>query len=115
MNILGFPISEAVFFVLATLSVVYIFIRTVQHYGLESARKFVYQGIVEAERRFKKGDNATKFDYVVQFARDHLPSPFGAFITETALKNAVQAWFDLCKEMLDYGLEEGVNDDACGK
>lgn len=86
-------------------------VKMVQNAGLEKVREVVYKGFVEAENRFKHGDNSEKFDYVVNLARKALPSRFSLFITESLLRRVIQLWFDLCKDLLDNGKFDLSTDD----
>lgn len=77
--------------------------KAMQTIGLEKIRKTVYHAFVHAEHSFFHGDNDNKFEYVVDVAKKALPAPFSFFITETLLRDVVQLWFDLCKDLLDDG------------
>ena len=78
-------------------------VKYVQHVGLEKIRKNVYDLFIVAEREFHHGENTEKFEYVIQWAKMAIPTPFNLFITEKLLRKVVQAWFDLCKDLLDDG------------
>ena len=78
-------------------------VKYVQHVGLEAIRKQVYHLFIEAEREFQYGENTEKFEWVIQWSRMAIPTPFNLFITEKLLRKVVQAWFDLCKDLLDDG------------
>lgn len=78
-------------------------VKYVQHVGLEKIRKKVYDLFLEAEHEFQYGENTEKFEYVINLARAAIPSPFNLFITEKLLRKVVQAWFNLCKDLLDDG------------
>ena len=90
-------------FLLLMLVFVVIFIKVMKSLGLEKIRPIVYKGFLLAENEFKKGDNKLKFEYVVHLARDSIPKPFKAFITEQTLRDIIQLWFELCKDLLDDG------------
>ena len=96
--------------VLCILTVVFclIAVKIMQTIGMEKVRKTVYASFVEAENRFKKGDNKTKFEYVVNVAKKSIPAPFNLFITETLIRDVIQLWFDLCKDLLDDGRMNGT-------
>ena len=99
--------------ILATVGVMfvgYFGYRYVQHVGLESIREKVYKLFIEAEHEFQHGDNTEKFEYVVNMAKAAVPSPFNLFITEKLLRRVVQAWFDLCKDLLDDGKLNGTKE-----
>lgn len=96
--------------VLCILTVVFCFVavKIMQTIGMEKVRKTVYSAFVDAENRYKQGDNKTKFEYVVNIAKKAIPAPFNLFITETLLREVVQLWFDLCKDLLDDGKMNGT-------
>lgn len=98
-----YPILAIALIILIVIAVVFLGVKMIQRVGLEKIRAIVYQGFVMAEHEFQYGDNAQKFEYVVQLARSSLPSPFGMFITENMLRKVIQLWFDLCKDLLDDG------------
>lgn len=86
----------------------FIAVKIMQTIGMEKVRKTVYSAFVDAENRYKQGDNKTKFEYVVNIAKKAIPAPFNLFITETLLREVVQLWFDLCKDLLDDGKMNGT-------
>lgn len=98
-----YPIIAVIFIVMIAVAVVYLFVKWMQNLGLEKIRKIVYDGFVTAEHNFQHSESQQKFEYVVQLARSHLPSPFDMFITEKLLRQVIQLWFDLCKDLLDDG------------
>lgn len=106
--------SIAIAFIVVVVALALILLaKIMQHIGLEKVRAYVYKLFVEAEHEFAYGDNQEKFDYVINLTRDFIPMPFSLFITESLLRKVVQAWFDLCKDLLDDGKlnkseEEGV-------
>lgn len=83
-------------------------VNIMQTIGMEKVRKTVYQAFIEAENRFKHGDNNAKFEYVVNVAKKSIPAPFNLFITETLIRDVIQLWFDLCKDILDDGRMNGT-------
>lgn len=92
--------------ILATIGIVVaivIAVKYVQHVGLEKIRKKVYNLFIIAEREFQHGENTEKFEYVIQWAKFAIPTPFNLFITEKLLRKVVQAWFNICKDLLDNG------------
>ena len=95
---------------LCILTVVFclIAVKIMQTIGMEKVRKTVYQSFIEAENRFKQGDNKAKFEYVVNVAKKAIPAPFNLFITETLIRDVIQLWFDLCKDLLDDGRMNGT-------
>ena len=97
------PVIAIVFMMLVAVIFIVVVVKALQAIGLERIRKIVYQGFVIAEHEFMYGDNAAKFDYVIQLARSHIPLPFSLVITESLLRTVIQAWFDLCKDLLDDG------------
>lgn len=98
-----YPITGYVFSGMFILSLAFLFVKRMQELGLEKIRKSVYEGFLYAEHIFKKGDNKAKFNYVVEVAKNALPTPFNAFITEKLLREVIQLWFDLVKDLLDDG------------
>lgn len=82
-------------------------VKVMQKIGLEKVRKTVYRGFVQAEHYFKHGENTQKFEYVVGLAKNAIPAPFNMFITEKLLRNIIQLWFDLCKDLLNDGRLNG--------
>lgn len=96
-------VISIIFLALGFSLVVFLFIKQMRRMGLEEIRDIVYQGFIVAENEFKYGDNKEKFEYVVKLARDSVPSVFKLFITEKVLRDVIQAWFDLCKDLLDDG------------
>ena len=100
---MNYPIAAYVFLGVVFGFAAYLFVKEMQRLGLEKIRGMVYRGFIEAENRFKHGDNERKFEYVVALARENIPAPFNAFISVKLLKVVVQAWFDLVKDLLDDG------------
>lgn len=96
--------------VLCILTVVFclIAVKVMQTIGMEKVRKTVYQAFIEAENRFRYGENRSKFNYVVDIAKKSIPAPFNLFITETLIRDVIQLWFDLCKDLLDDGRMNGT-------
>ena len=82
---------------------VYLAVKYVQYVGLEKIRKDVYDLFSDAEKGFQHGENTEKFNYVINLAKATIPSPYNLFITENLLRKVVQAWFNLCKDLLDDG------------
>lgn len=99
----NYPMIAYVFLGVVLVFAAYLFVKEIQRLGLEKIRGMVYRGFIEAENRFKHGDNERKFEYVVALARENIPAPFNAFISVKLLKAVVQAWFDLVKDLLDDG------------
>lgn len=101
------PIVAIVFLVLVVAVAIYLLVKAMQTIGMEKVRGYVYKLFIEAEHEYEQGDNTQKFEYVIQLARSAIPSPFNLFITESLLRKVVQAWFDLCKDLLDDGKLNG--------
>ncbi len=97
------PVMAITFMVLLILLLITLFIQAMQTEGLEKIRAIVYKGFVTAEHEFEQGENTQKFEYVVNLARSAIPSPFRFFITEAILREVIQLWFDVCKDLLDDG------------
>ena len=67
--------------------------------GLDGIRADVYQLILKAEHMYREsGTGKQKFEWVIQ-----LPKWLQVFVTEKALKEIVQNWFDGIKDLLDDG------------
>lgn len=107
-----FITSNATTIVLAIIGIViavWLIVKYIRHVGLETIRERVYKAFIEAEHEFQHGDNAAKFEYVINIAKSAIPSPFNLFITENLLRKVVQAWFDLVKDLLDDGKFNGTS------
>lgn len=107
-----FITSNAVTIVLAIAGIVvaaFLIVKYIRHLGLEAIRERVYQAFLNAEHEFQHGENAEKFEYVLNIAKSAIPAPFNLFITENLLRKAVQAWFDLVKDLLDNGKFNGTS------
>ena len=102
------PIAAIILILIVAVVGVFLLIKAIQIIGMEKVRGYVYHQFIEAEHKFKHGENTQKFEYVIQLARSHLPMPFGLFITESLLRKVVQLWFDLCKDLLDDGRMNGT-------
>lgn len=109
---IDYPIIATIFTILVVAVVIFVLVKLSQTIGMESIRKAVYDGFVEAEHEFKYGDNSQKFEYVIRVAREALPKPFSTFITESFLRKAVQLWFNLCKDLLDDGKLNGSEESS---
>ena len=96
-----------VFVAVIVVVAVFLFVKAMQAVGLEKIRGYVYKLFVDAEHIFKHGENTAKFEYVVNLAKSVVPAPFNIFITEELLRTVVQAWFDICKDLLDDGKVNG--------
>lgn len=92
-----------IFIVMVLLFFIFLFVKYLQTLGLEKIRGKVYNAFLVVEHEFQYGDNEQKFEYVVQLARSSLPKPFNFFITEKFLRNIIQLWFNLIKDLLDDG------------
>lgn len=107
-----FIVANAKTIILATIGfgvVAFLVVKYVRNIGLESIRERVYQAFLEAEHEFQHGENAEKFEYVINIAKTAIPVPFNIFITESLLRKAVQTWFDLVKDLLDDGKFNGTS------
>lgn len=72
--------------------------------SLEEIRNDVYQLILKAEHMYEEsGAGKQKMKWVVSQARKLLPNWAQALISEDALMNIIQAWFDGIKDLLDDG------------
>ena len=110
-----FIIDNATPVVLAIIGIaiaVFLIVKYIRHVGLESIRERVYKAFLDAEHEFQHGDNAEKFEYVINIAKTAIPTPINLFITENLLRKVVQAWFDLIKDLLDDGKFNGTSTDA---
>ena len=101
------PVVAIVFVVLVVIVAILLLVKAMQTIGLEKIRGYVYKLFIEAEHEFQHGDNEEKFNYVICLAKGAIPSPFDLFITEALLRKVVQAWFDICKDLLDDGKLNG--------
>lgn len=98
------------FICIVAVSLCYFAVRMMQKIGMEKVRKTVYKAFVYAENHFNHGENRIKFEYVVQQAQKKIPAPFNLFITEKLLRDTIQLWFTLCKDLLDDGRINGTGD-----
>ncbi|MBP3676796.1 MAG: hypothetical protein J6I97_00470 [Agathobacter sp.] len=77
----------------------------------DEIRADVYDLCQKAEKRFKSGQGAQKFAYVVQLARSLLPKRVQAFVTVPVLQalfeKLIQELFDEIKDYLDDGKVNG--------
>lgn len=107
--------SKVILLVLLTVLLVvglcYVGIKEMQRIGLDKIRESVYKAFLVAEHRFQYGENDAKFCYVVNVAKELIPAPFNIFITEGLLKEVIQMWFNLCKDLLDDGNMNGTETD----
>lgn len=94
--------------IIAAVLLIWALVKTIRERGLENIRGDVYQLFLKAEHQFQHGENTAKFEYVVNAAKELIPSPFNMFITESLLRSAIQAWFDLIKDFLDDGKLNGT-------
>lgn len=97
------PIVAVVFIVAVVVIALLLAVKVLRNLGFEKIRKAVYLAFVVAENSFNHGDNKTKFEYVVNTAKECLPDPFKIFISEKLLRKVIQEWFTLCKDLLDDG------------
>ena len=102
------PLIATVFLLLVVGVAILLLIKLMQSIGMEKIREKVYQAFLKAEHRFQHGDNHEKFEYVVNVAKTAIPSPYNLFITETLLRDVIQLWFDLIKDLLDDGKLNGT-------
>jgi len=94
-------IALAVAFIALTATLIYHYMRMK---GLEGIRCDVYQLILKAEHMYKEsGTGQQKLKWVVQQARGLLPTWLQWVITEDALMNIVDEWFQGVKDLLDDG------------
>ena len=97
------PVVAVVFIVVVVAIALLLTVKVARNAGFEKIRKAVYLAFVVAENNFNYGDNKTKFEYVVNTAKEYLPAPFKVFITEKLPRQVIQEWFTLCKDLLDDG------------
>ena len=72
--------------------------------SLEEIRNDVYKLILKAEHMYEEsGSGKQKMKWVVSQARKLLPKWAQALISEDALMDIIQAWFDGVKDLLDDG------------
>lgn len=89
-------------YILLCILITYLIIKVVRFVGFDKLRKVAYQGFLQAEKEFKSGENQAKFEYVVGLVRSSVPPYLAPFVTEKLLRNIIQTWFDLCKDLLNY-------------
>ena len=99
----GHPLAVGIFIVVVVAIGLYAVTKAMQKVGMEKVREYVYQLFVEAEHKFLHGENDQKFEYVVSMAKSAIPMPFNLFITDDLVRDVIQLWFDLCKDLLDDG------------
>lgn len=92
--------------ILVSVVLVVFLILSLRKLGLERIREIVYNAFVVAENHFNDGDE--KFEYVVKVAQMNIPMPFKLVITEKTLRKTIQLWFDICKDLLDNGKIDNV-------
>lgn len=72
--------------------------------SMQEIRADVYQLFLQAEHTYTETDaGKQKMKWVVSKARLLLPNWLQAFISGEFLCNAIQAWFDAVKDLLDDG------------
>ena len=102
------PKVGIIFAIVGVLVVLFLFVKAMQTIGMEKARAYVYKLFIKAENEFEYGDNSSKFEYVISMAKSAIPMPFSLFVTESLLRDVVQTWFDVCKDLLDDGKFNGT-------
>lgn len=84
--------------------------------GLDGVRNNIYQLILHAEHMYKEsGQGKQKLKWVVQQARGLLPKWLQIFMTEEALMNVIDVWFNGVKDLLDDGKVNGSQQDQKGR
>ena len=106
--IIDHPILVGFTVMVLTIIFILIFLKAMQILGLDKCRAVVYKAFVTAENSFKDGND--KFEYVISIAVASIPKPFSYFINEKLVRKTVQLWFDLCKDLLDDGRVNSVED-----
>lgn len=106
--IIDHPILVGFTVMILTIILILIFLKAMQILGLDKCRAAVYKAFVTAENSFKNGND--KFEYVIVIATASIPKPFSYFINEKLIRKTVQLWFDLCKDLLDDGRVNSVED-----
>lgn len=90
--------------IIALIGVIVLTFIYIKNKTLDEIRADVYQLFVTAEHIYKESKSGKqKMDYVIGLARSMLPNWLRPFITETMLKNIIQVWFDMVKDLLDDG------------
>lgn len=92
-----------IIFVITVLIVVFILKFFIKKFGMERVRGVAYKAFLIAEHHFNKGENSKKFEYVIAIVYAALPEFFRFFISEQFLRETVQEWFILIKDLLDDG------------
>lgn len=97
------PVLILVIAVLLIVTIV-IAVQYMKQKGLDGIRADVYQLILKAEHMYNEsGTGKQKFEWVIQQARGLLPKWLQVFVTDKAMKEAVQKWFVGVKDLLDDG------------
>lgn len=102
------PIVAGVFILIVLGAACLFLVRLMQSIGLSRVRETVYKAFLHAEHRFLHSESDLKFEYVVSVAKKAIPAPYNLFITETLLRDVIQLWFDLIKDLLDDGKLNGT-------
>lgn len=85
----------ALFFIYVTGRVIW----SIKKKGLKGT---VIEMIVDAEARFKQGQNSEKLNYVIDIIMGLVPKALRLFITRDTIKKFIQKIFDDIKIALDY-------------
>lgn len=95
-----------IFFMLALL--IFMAVTYARQRTLDGIRADVYQLFLRAEHAIKKsGSGKQKMKWVISQARLLLPKWLQAFMTDDALEDILQLWFDGVKDLLDDGKMNG--------
>lgn len=88
--------------VIIALFFIYIIGRVAWSIKKKGLKGTVIEMIVDAEQRFKQGQNSEKLNYVIDKVISVIPMPLSLFITRDTIKKFAQKIFDEIKVALDY-------------
>lgn len=81
---------------------IYVIGRVIWSIKKKGLKGTVIEMIVDAEQRFKQGQNSEKLNYVIDKVISVIPMPLSLFITRDTIKKFAQKIFDEIKVALDY-------------
>lgn len=88
--------------VIIALFFIYVIGRVIWSIKKKGLKGTVIEMIVDAEARYKQGQNSEKMNYVIDKVIAVIPMPFSLFITRNTIKKFAQKIFDEVKAALDY-------------
>ncbi|MCX7771961.1 MAG: hypothetical protein N2376_02480 [Clostridia bacterium] len=87
-------------------ALVYLVYITVTHQWTK-VREMAYQLMLLAERNYSDSDGNLKLDFVAALLYKNLPPWMKIFVSEKAIKELIQKWYEMAKDFLDDGI---IND-----